>query len=39
MMNSLSKSVDEVNTILNKKSGLLGICGLSDVREILSENT
>ncbi len=38
LMKSLSKSEDEINSILNKKSGLLGICGLSDVREILERN-
>ncbi|SFV53879.1 Acetate kinase [hydrothermal vent metagenome] len=28
-------SVDEVDTMLNKKSGLLGICGTNDMREII----
>ncbi len=27
-------SLDEVDTILNKKSGLLGICGMNDMRDI-----
>jgi acetate kinase len=27
-------SVDEVDTLLNKKSGLLGLCGANDMREI-----
>jgi len=38
MMHTLKKSADEVSEILNKKSGLFGICGLSDVREILSSD-
>ncbi len=30
----LNLTDDEVNNVLNKKSGLKGICGISDVREI-----
>jgi len=35
MQRELMLSVNEVDTILNKKSGLLGICHENDVREIL----
>ncbi|WP_328968458.1 acetate kinase [Streptomyces sp. NBC_00239] len=28
-------SIDEIDTLLNKKSGLLGLCGDNDMREIL----
>ncbi|MBU0721432.1 acetate kinase [bacterium] len=35
MQKELGLSVDEVDTILNKKSGLIGICGKNDVRSIL----
>ncbi|WP_428738035.1 acetate kinase [Sulfurimonas sp.] len=35
MQNSLGLSANEVDIILNKKSGLIGICGENDVREIL----
>ncbi|MEA2017109.1 MAG: acetate kinase [Campylobacterota bacterium] len=40
IMDKLNISKDEVNNILNKKSGFLGICGTSDLREVinLSEN-
>lgn len=38
MQKTLGFSVDEVDTILNKKSGLVGICGENDVREILSRD-
>jgi len=34
MQNELDLSADEVDTILNKKSGLLGLCGENDVRNI-----
>ena len=30
----LNLSVSEINTILNKKSGLLGLCGMSDRRDV-----
>ena len=30
----LNKSADEVNTILNKQSGMFGICGYSDNRDV-----
>ncbi len=35
MQRELGLSVDEVDTTLNKKSGLLGICGDNDVRNII----
>ena len=34
MQNELNLSADEVDTLLNKKSGLLGLCGENDVRNI-----
>ena len=34
LQNELNLSADEVDTLLNKKSGLLGICGENDVRNI-----
>lgn len=37
MQRKLDMSVDEVDALLNKKSGLLGICGVNDVR--LLENS
>lgn len=39
MQRELGKSVDEVDKILNKRSGLLGICGENDVREILEDES
>ena len=36
MLRELGLSVDEVDKILNKKSGLLGICGKNDVRELIN---
>lgn len=39
MQRELGLSVDEVDTILNKKSGLLGICGENDVRSIVEQDT
>lgn len=30
-------SLDEINTLLQKKSGMLGLTGLSDLRDIISE--
>ena len=36
MQRELGMSVDEVDKLLNKKSGLLGICGENDLREILN---
>ncbi|MFT7860353.1 MAG: acetate kinase [Sulfurimonas sp.] len=38
MQKDLGLSVDEVDTILNKRSGLLGICGENDVRKILKRD-
>jgi acetate kinase len=35
MQRELNLSVDEVDNILNKKSGLIGICSHNDVREII----
>jgi acetate kinase len=32
--NALGKDIHEISNILNKKSGVLGICGHSDMREI-----
>jgi acetate kinase len=37
MVNQLGCSVDEVNTILNKKSGMLGLTGFSDMRDVKAE--
>lgn len=34
LVNQLGYSLDEVNTILNKKSGMLGLTGFSDMRDI-----
>lgn len=31
-----SKSIEEIDAILNKKSGLKGICGMNDMRDILA---
>lgn len=36
MEKNIGYSADEVDTILNKKSGLIGLCGDNDVREILA---
>ena len=33
----LGHSLDEVNTILNKKSGMLGLTGFSDMRDVKAE--
>jgi len=35
MQRELGLSIDEVDDILNKQSGLIGICGENDVREII----
>jgi acetate kinase len=35
MQRELGLSVDEVDALLNKKSGLLGICGVNDLRLLL----
>lgn len=37
LVNQLGYSLDEVNTILNKKSGMLGLTGFSDMRDIQAE--
>lgn len=34
LVNQLGYSLDEVNTILNKKSGMLGLTGYSDMRDV-----
>ena len=34
LMKKLNKSVDEVSNLLNKQSGMLGLTGFSDLREI-----
>ncbi|WP_299065280.1 acetate kinase [uncultured Polaribacter sp.] len=34
LMKKLNKSVEEVNTLLQKESGMLGLTGFSDLREI-----
>lgn len=34
LVNQLGYSLDEVNTVLNKKSGMLGLTGFSDMRDI-----
>lgn len=34
IMRSQNKTVDEVSELLNKKSGMLGICGYSDNRDV-----
>ena len=36
IMKTLGKSVDEVNTLMNKQSGMLGVCGFSDNRDVES---
>lgn len=35
LMNTLGLSAKEMDTILNKKSGLLGVCGHNDLRAII----
>jgi len=37
MVNQMGYSPEEVNTILNKKSGMLGLTGFSDMRDIRAE--
>lgn len=39
MQRELGLSVDEVDNLLNKKSGLIGICGNNDVRTILEDSS
>lgn len=34
IMKSQNKTVDEVNTLLNKQSGMLGLSGFSDMRDV-----
>ena len=34
IMKTQNKTVDEVNNLLNKQSGMLGICGFSDNRDV-----
>jgi acetate kinase len=35
LMSFLNKTAGEIDALLNKKSGLLGVCGASDVRAVL----
>lgn len=37
LMETLGLSLQETNDLLNKKSGLLGLCGHSDMRDILAD--
>lgn len=37
LVNQLGYSLDEVNNILNKKSGMLGLTGFSDMRDVQAE--
>ena len=37
MVNQLGLSLDSVNNILNKKSGMLGLTGLNDMRDVKAE--
>jgi acetate kinase len=37
LVNYLGYSLDEVNTLLTKKSGMLGLTGFSDLRDIIAE--
>jgi acetate kinase len=37
MVNQLGYTLDAVNTILNKKSGMLGLTGFSDMRDVKAE--
>lgn len=37
MVNHLNYSLEEVNTILNKKSGMLGLTGFNDMRDVKAE--
>ena len=39
LVNSLGYTLDDVNTLLQKKSGMQGLTGLSDLRDIESEAT
>jgi len=36
MIKNMMMSADEIDTLLNKQSGLKGICGVNDMREILA---
>ncbi|NOQ30364.1 MAG: acetate/propionate family kinase [Helicobacteraceae bacterium] len=38
LVNTLGYTLDEVDKLLNKQSGLVGICGSNDVREILNSS-
>ena len=38
MQKELGFSIDETDNILNKKSGLIGICNENDVREIINRD-
>jgi len=39
IMDRYNLTSDKINTILNKESGLKGLCGLSDMREILDSDS
>lgn len=34
IMKTQNKTIDEVNTLMNKQSGMLGLCGFSDNRDV-----
>ncbi len=38
-LHSLGFSIEKINTILHKEGGLKGVCGESDLRKILNQNT
>jgi acetate kinase len=38
-LHSLGFSIEQINTILHKESGLKGVCGESDLRKILDQNS
>jgi len=38
MQKELNLNINEIDDILNKKSGLIGICGQNDIREIIQSN-
>lgn len=37
LVNQLGHSLDEVNSVLNKKSGMLGLTGFNDMRDVKAE--
>ena len=38
LSNHLKMSLDEIDNLLNKESGLKGICGINDMREVLEKS-